>query len=96
MQFLVNAWDHTDEDAINRRMARRDAHLAGVKKLIADGHFISGGASLDDDGKMIGSSLHLEFPDRESLDACLLADPYVAGRVWDKIKVHPVRLVQTS
>lgn len=96
MQFLVNAWDFSDDDALNRRLENREAHLAGVKKLIKEGKFISGGAILDDAGKMIGSTLHLDFPDRDSLEAHLQADPYVAGRVWDKIKIHPVKLVPTN
>lgn len=93
MQFLVNAWDYTDDDAINRRLANRETHIAGVKKLIANGSFLSGGAILSDEGKMIGSTLHLEFPDRASLEAHLQADPYVAGKVWEKIQVYPIKLV---
>ena len=93
MQFLVNAWDFTDDEAIDRRLANREAHIEGVKKLIADGRFLSGGAILSDDGKMIGSTLHLDFPDRARLEAHLQADPYVAGKVWDKIQVYPIKLV---
>ena len=93
MQFTVTAYDFTDADAINRRMAHREAHLAGVKQLIAEGHFISGGAILDDAGKMIGSTIHFEYPDRATLEQRLQADPYVTGKVWEAIEVRPVRLV---
>jgi uncharacterized protein len=93
MQFLVTALDYTDGDALNRRMAHREQHLAGVRDLIARGHFLSGGAILDDGGKMIGSTLHMEFPERAALDAQLSQDPYVSGRVWEKIEVRQVRLV---
>lgn len=93
MQFLVTALDYTDADALNRRMANREQHLAGVRKLIAAGHFLSGGAILDDAGKMIGSTLHVEFPERTDLDAQLRQDPYVAGKVWEKIEVRQVKLV---
>ncbi|MDR2213407.1 MAG: YciI family protein [Pseudomonadales bacterium] len=93
MQFAVTAFDYTDADALQRRMSQRDAHLAGVRELIAAGHFLSGGALLDATGKMIGSSLHLEFPDRASLDAQLARDPYVSGKVWEKIEVRQIKLV---
>lgn len=93
MQFVVTAMDFTDADALGRRMAQREAHLRGVKELVAQGRFLSGGAILDDSGKMIGSTLHLEFPDRASLDAVLKNDPYVSGRVWDSIDVREARLV---
>jgi uncharacterized protein YciI len=42
---------------------------------------------------MIGSTLHLEFPDRAALDAVLKNDPYVSGKVWDNINVREARLV---
>ncbi len=93
MQFVVTALDYTDADALSRRMANREQHLVGVKKLMAEGRFLSGGAILDDDGKMIGSTLHCEFPTRAELDAQLRQDPYVSGKVWEKIDVRQVRLV---
>lgn len=93
MQFVVTAWDYTDEGALERRMACREAHLASIRELIAKGHFLSGGAILDDEGRMIGSSIHMEFPDRATLDATLAADPYVAGKVWGKIEVRQIKLV---
>jgi uncharacterized protein len=93
MQFVVTALDFTDAGALDRRMANREQHLAGVKKLIAEGRFLSGGAILDDAGKMIGSTLHVEFPTRAELDAQLKQDPYVAGKVWEKIDVRQARLV---
>lgn len=93
MQFLVTALDYTDADALNRRMATREQHLACIRNLITQGHFLSGGALLDDAGKMIGSTIHMEFPDRASLDAQLQKDPYVTGRVWEKIEIRQVKLV---
>ena len=93
MQFVVTALDYTDADALNRRMGNREQHLAVVRKLIMDGHFLSGGAILNDDGRMIGSTLHMEFPARADLDAQLRSDPYVVGKVWEKIEVRQVKLV---
>lgn len=93
MQFVVTALDYQDPDALARRMAQREPHLASVRQMIADGSFLSGGAIVDADGKMIGSSLHVEFADRASLEAKLQADPYSMGRVWENIEIHQLKLV---
>jgi len=93
MQFVVTAMDYADPGAIDRRMLHREAHLEGVKNLIDKGQFLSGGAILDGNGKMIGSTLHLDFPDQESLEKHLDQDPYVAGKVWETIDIKPAKLV---
>jgi uncharacterized protein len=93
MQFVVTALDYTDADALERRLSQREAHLLGVKTLIAQGHFLSGGAILDEHGKMVGSTLHLQFPDRATLESVLASDPYSKGRVWERIEIRQVRLV---
>lgn len=93
MQFVVTALDFTDADAINRRMEFREKHLAVVNNMIANGSFLSGGAILDDKGKMIGSSLHLEFANQEALENHLQSDPYFAGTVWEKIEIKQIKLV---
>jgi uncharacterized protein YciI len=93
MQFVVTAIDHTDADALQRRLANREAHIAGARKLIAEKRFLSGGAILDDTDRMIGSTLHLDFPDRASLEQYLQQDPYVSGRVWDRIDIRPARFL---
>lgn len=93
MQFLVTAMDHTDAQALERRLEHRETHLANVKKMINDGSFLSGGAILNNEGKMIGSTLHLEFESRSALDTHLQNDPYVAGKVWDQIEVHEMKRV---
>ncbi len=96
MQFLVTALDYTDAEAIDRRMKHREKHLANVREMIDSGKFLVGGAILDDNEKMIGSALMLEFPDRESLDQHLAQDPYIDGKVWDKIDIKPIKLVPTK
>lgn len=96
MQFVVTAMDYSDAEALNRRMATREQHLASIKEMIAEGSFISGGAILDDAGKMVGSTLHVEFHDRAALDAKLKQDPYVTGKVWQHIEIRQVKLVPTT
>lgn len=92
MQFLVLAYDGSDDGALDRRMAARAAHLAGVAAMVADGRMRIGGAILDDAGRMIGSMTVVDFPDRAALDAWLAADPYVTGGVWERIEVRPFRV----
>jgi uncharacterized protein len=92
MQFLVIAYDGTDEKALDRRMASRQAHLAGIEKMKADGKAIYGVAILGAGDKMIGSAMVVDFPSRADLDAWLKVEPYVTGNVWQKIEVHPARV----
>lgn len=92
MQFLVIARDGEDSEALNRRLKVREAHLAGARKLAADGRMVEGGAILDDDGKMVGSAVIVDFPDRAALDDWLRNDPYVTGDVWRKIDIMPFRI----
>lgn len=90
-QFVVIAYDGTDGDALNRRLAVREAHLENTRKLKAKGNFVEGGAMLNDQGNMIGSVVIVGFPSRNELDLWLKNDPYVTGNVWQKIEVKPFR-----
>ncbi len=92
MQFVVTAFDGTDEGAASRRQKARPSHLEGAKKLEELGHIIAGGAILDDAGEMIGSTVYVEFESREDLDNWLNNDPYVTENVWQEIDVKPIRL----
>ncbi|WP_234735656.1 YciI family protein [Tellurirhabdus bombi] len=91
MQYVVHAYDFTDEQAYDRRLAARPAHFERARQLKADGHFILGGALLDETGKMIGSMMLVEFDSEENLNNWLQSDPYVVGKVWDRIDVKPFR-----
>lgn len=92
MQFMVTAYDGTDADTLNRRLAVREAHLAGAAALKESGKLIAGGAILNDEDRMIGSTLYVEFASRAELDAWIQNDPYVKGDVWRDITVQPIRL----
>jgi hypothetical protein len=93
MQFLLHALDYTDDEALDRRMAVRPAHFDGARKLKADGHFILGGAILDEVGKMIGSMAVVEFTDEAELRRVwLTVEPYVTGHVWERIEIRPFRV----
>jgi len=92
MEFLVIAYDGKDLEAKPRRLRARPAHLEGVRAMKQAGTFINGGAILDENGEMIGSTLYVDFASREALDRWLQSDPYVTGGVWIDIEVKPIRL----
>jgi uncharacterized protein len=91
MQFILIAYDGTDEDALERRMKVREDHLAKTAILKARKEFLYGGAILDDTGKMIGSMIVYDFPDRQSLDEKLKEEPYIIAGVWKKVEIQPFR-----
>ena len=94
MQYLLLAHDGTDAEAKERRMKFRNEHLEKISVLKKTGEFLFGGAMLNDDGKMIGSMIVYEYPDRQSLDDMLEEEPYVTGGVWKKIQIQPFRLAR--
>jgi uncharacterized protein len=91
MQFLLVAYDADDDDALNRRMAARAAHMALVEKNKAAGH-VRFGAAITEDGKMVGSMMVVEYPDRDALDAWLNEEPYITQNVWDEVSISECRI----
>jgi uncharacterized protein len=91
MQFLLIAYDGTDSGALERRLKVREDHLVKIARLKSSGEFLFGGAILDHEGKMIGSMIVYDFPDRQSLDAKLKEEPYITAGVWKKIDIQPFR-----
>ena len=89
MQFLVKAYD--GPDMLEKRMAVRPRHLEGMKAL--GRQIIAAGGLLDEDGKMKGSALVMEFPDRDALDKYLENEPYVIEGVWQKIDIEIMNVV---
>jgi uncharacterized protein YciI len=92
MQFLLIAHDGDDDHALNRRLQAREQHIALGDDMFANGSMLYGGALLDEQEKMIGSVLVLDFPTRQELDAWLKIEPYVLGDVWRRIDVQPFRV----
>jgi uncharacterized protein len=91
IQFVIEAIDHTDAEGLTRRMAVREKHLAGAAALKSNGHYIVGGAKIDDNGKMIGSTMIIQFPTEADFEAYFKQEPYVTGNVWGKINVYKFR-----
>ncbi len=92
MQFLLVAYDGTDAEAPARRQKVRADHLTNMLKLKDTGNYILGGAMLNEQGGMIGSTIVVDFPDLSGVDKWLASEPYIIGKVWDKIDVHPFRV----
>ena len=72
MQFLIKAYD--GEGMLDKRMEVRPRHLEGMKAL--GQQIICAGGLLDDEGKMKGSALVMEFESRAALDEYLKNEPY--------------------
>ena len=94
MEFLVIAYDGTDGGALERRMKVREAHLAHARQMKQQGHLIEGGALLDPEGKMIGSTLYVRFDTLEELNRYLGNDPYTTGHVWLRTEIYPIKLAR--
>ena len=89
MQFVVKAYD--GPNMLEKRMAVRPRHLEGMKKL--GKQIICAGGLLDEEGKMKGSALVMEFENRMALDEYLNNEPYVTEGVWQKIEVEILNVV---
>ena len=91
MPHIIYAHDYPD--ALERRKAAREAHLAGIAALRAKGKVLYVAAILNGAGDMAGSLLVLDFDTKAEVEAFIAADPYIAGRVWDpaKIDIRPCR-----
>jgi uncharacterized protein YciI len=91
-QYLITAYDHTDEGAFERRLQIRPHHLDGARELKAKGNYVIGASILNEEGKMIGSSMILQFEDGEQLEAWKQNEPYITQNIWESIDIKPVRV----
>ena len=89
MQFMIKAYD--GKGMLERRMEVRPRHLQGMSRLKQ--HIVCAGGLLDDEGKMKGSVLIMDFTDRSGLEAYLSGEPYVREGVWEKIEVERMNVV---
>ena len=89
MQFLIKAYD--GDGMLEKRMEVRPRHLEGMKAL--GRQIICAGGLLDDEGRMKGSALVMEFENRAALDDYLKNEPYVIEGVWQKVEVETMNVV---
>lgn len=92
MQFLVLGYDAEDSQAIERRLAAREAHIKLGDTLRASGNYLYAVAMLNPKGEMCGSVVVTEFEDRAELDKWLAVEPYVTGGVWQRFEVIPCKV----
>ena len=89
VQFVIRAYD--GKGMLEKRMEVRPRHLEGMERIRQ--HVVCAGGLLDDEGKMKGSMLIMEFESRQELDEYLTNEPYVQEHVWEKIEVEPKNVV---
>ena len=89
MQYIIKAYD--GEGMLDKRMEIRPRHLEGIERIKE--HVICAGGLLDDEGKMKGSVLIMEYESREQLDEYLANEPYVQENVWQNIEVERMNVV---
>ena len=92
MQFVITAYD--GEGMLEKRMEVRPRHLEGMKRL--GKKIICAGGLLDEEGRMKGSVLILDFPDRTALDEYLSNEPYMQEHVWERVNVEVMNVVLVS
>ncbi|WP_298749373.1 YciI family protein [uncultured Arcobacter sp.] len=89
MQYLVIAYDN--ENALDKRMASRPAHVEATQKLMAEGKIVSACALIEDD-VMVGSSVVTNFESEDAFNEWLENEPYVKGGVWDMEEIQIVAI----
>lgn len=89
MMFIFRAWDK--EDALDVRMSNRDDHLLWLKSL--GQKLMLAGPSLDENGKMNGSMLVLDYDDQAELEAVLAEDPYAKAGLFVKTQIAAYKAV---
>jgi uncharacterized protein YciI len=95
-QYLVTAYDYTDTEALQRRMNVRPHHLDGARDLRANGNYVLGGAILNEEGKMIGSVMIVQFETEEALEAWKQSEPYITQKIWESVDVKPFRVAEVK
>lgn len=89
MQFVITA--HDGENMLERRLAVRARHLENMTKV--RGKVLCAGGLLDEEGKMKGSVLVIDFESRELLDEYLETEPYITEHVWETVEVERMNVV---
>ncbi|QHS57611.1 hypothetical protein GWR56_19430 [Mucilaginibacter sp. 14171R-50] len=95
-QYLVTAYDYTDEGALERRMSVRPHHLDAAKTLKENGNYVLGGAILNDKGEMAGSVMVLQFDTEEELAAWQQSEPYITQKIWETVDVKPFKVANVG
>ena len=93
MQFVITAYDGKDEGAYERRMAVRPQHLESIKRVKETGSVVCAGGITNEEGKLVGSVVILDFATKELFDAYLAQEPYMVNKVWEDVTVNNINVV---
>ena len=85
--FVLTCVDY--KNALDRRMAAREAHLAYVAEH--RGLIKVAGPLLDDAGQMAGSMFVLEVDDAAAVEAFTAADPYRLAGLFERTEIRAWR-----
>ena len=89
MQFVITAYD--GEGMLDRRLKVRPEHLENIARM--KDRVLCAGGLLDDEGRMKGSVLVMEFENRKQVDEYLKGEPYYTEHVWEKVTVEAMNVV---
>jgi Uncharacterized protein conserved in bacteria len=89
MQYIIKAYD--GENMLERRLAVRPRHLENMAKV--PGKVICAGGLLDDEGKMKGSVLIMDFESKELIRQYLDSEPYIKEQLWGNVEAEPMNVV---
>ena len=92
MLFALTCIDKPN--ALETRMAAREAHLAYVRARLDQ--LKLGGPFLDDAGEMAGSLMVIEAQDRAAAEAFSRDDPYTKAGLWERVEIRPFRVTLGS
>ena len=94
LQYVIIARDGNDANALERRMNARPNHFKGARVLKDNNNLILGGAILDDNGKMAGSVMVVQFETEEAMKKWFDNEPYVTEGVWHSIELKPFKVAE--
>lgn len=89
MQFIIKAYD--GKDMLAKRMEVRPQHLEGMAKL--GKHIMCAGGLTDEQGKLKGSVVIVDFDDEAGVKEYLANEPYVVASVWQDNTCEPLNVV---
>ncbi len=85
MLFCIYATDKSD--ALETRMAARQAHLDYIKENYND-NMVCAGPRLSDDGEaMIGSAVIIDLPDEAAVQVFCKNDPYSIAGIFESVEI---------
>jgi uncharacterized protein YciI len=93
-QYLITAYDYTHEGALQHRVDVRPHHLDAIREMKRNGNYVLGGAILNEEGSMIGTTMIIQFENDAELQAWQQNEPYITQQVWETVDIKPFRVAE--